>query len=418
MTDSNQIVQQGVLSASERRQKMASALSAYARMLTFENRSRRNLYRLAGLAPRTRDKVFSILILVCFVLTFIIPMIASTVYYVFIASPRYASEVRFVLRSSAPMLSRDRYSSSTVEPKAKIVQDTAVLLNYIDSPAMVQDLEKNVSLKDYFASEDIDRLSRLKADANQDEVLKYWRKHYTASVNPKSGIVELEVAGYTAQQARDLLEFVLRLSEQQVNRLSSGMWDNLLRATQQDVDSATKEVGDLRGKLRDIQNSSGIFDLDMSAERLSTVLTGVEANIADLESRRNALTQTIGQGAPQLSEIERRLDGLKAEAGRLRDSAASAQKDSLSGNATAFENAQLNLKLGEDKLKSAITDLEKVKLVSSLQLVYVDNFTQPTLPDFPKYPKTWLNLLFALLIFGSVAAITCGIIALMRKKLD
>jgi len=105
---------------------MASALSAYARMLTFENRSRRNLYRLAGLAPRTRDKVFSILILVCFVVTFIIPMIASTVYYVFIASPRYASEVRFVLRSSAPMLSRDRYSSSTVEPKAKIVQDTAV----------------------------------------------------------------------------------------------------------------------------------------------------------------------------------------------------------------------------------------------------------------------------------------------------
>lgn len=418
MTDSNQIVQQGALSPSERRQKMASALSAYARMLTFENRSRRNLYRLAGLAPRTRDKVFSILILVCFVVTFIIPMIASTVYYVFIASPRYASEVRFVLRSSAPMLSRDRYSSSTVEPKAKIVQDTAVLLNYIDSPAMVQDLEKNVSLKDYFASEDIDRLSRLKADANQDDVLKYWRKHYTASVNPKSGIVELEVASYTPHQARDLLELVLRLSEQQVNRLSSGMWDDLLRATQQDVDNATQEVGDLRGKLRDIQNSSGIFDLDMSAERLSTVLTGVEASIADLESRRNALIQTIGQGAPQLSEIERRLDGLKAEAARLRDSAASAQKDSLSGNATAFENAQLNLKLGEDKLKSAITDLEKVKLVSSLQLVYVDNFTQPTLPDFPKYPKLTLNLFFALLIFGSIAAMTCGIVALMRKKLD
>ncbi len=418
MTDSNQIVQQGALSASERRQKMASALSAYARMLTFENRSRRNLYRLAGLAPRTRDKVFSILILVCFVLTFIIPMIASTVYYVFIASPRYASEVRFVLRSSAPMLSRDRYSSSTVEPKAKIVQDTAVLLNYIDSPAMVQDLEKYVSLKDYFASEDIDRLSRLKAEANQDEVLKYWRKHYTASVNPKSGIVELEVAGYTAQQARDLLGLVLHLSEQQVNRLSSGMWDDLLRATQQDVDSATKEVADLRGKLRDIQNSSGIFDLDMSAERLSTVLTGVEANIADLESRRNALIQTIGQGSPQLSEIERRLDGLKAEAARLRDSAASAQKDSLSGNATAFENAQLNLKLGEDKLKSAITDLEKVKLVSSLQLVYVDNFTQPTFPDVPKYPKVALNLFLALLIFAAIAMFACGMLVLARKKLD
>lgn len=69
-------------------------------------------------------------------------------------------------------------------------------------------------------------------------------------------------------------------------------------------------------------------------------------------------------------------------------------------------------------MKSAITDLEKVKLVSSLQLVYVDNFTQPTLPDYPKYPKLAVNLFLALLIFGSVAAATCGAIALMRNKLD
>lgn len=418
MTDNNHIVQQGTLSASDRRQKMASALSAYARMLTFENRSRRNLYRLAGLAPRTRDKVFSILIVICFVLTFVVPMAASTAYYVFFASQRYASEVRFVLRSSAPMLSRDRYSSSTVEPKAKIVQDTAVLLNYIDSPAMVQDLEKNVSLKEYYGRDDIDRLSRLKADANQDDVLKYWRKHYTASVNPKSGIVELEVTGYTGQQANDLLKLVLHLSEQQVNKLSSGMWDELLRTTQKDVDDAMREVSDLRAKLRDIQNESGVFDLDLSAQRLSTLLTGVETKIADLESRRSAMMQTVGQGSPRLSEMERQLDGLKAEATRLKASAAGNQEGSLSGYATAFENAQLNLKLGEDKLKSAITELEKVKLVSSLQLVYVDNFTEPTLPDSPKYPKVALSMFLALLIFGSIAAVTCGLLVLLRKKLD
>ncbi|MGQ2917243.1 MULTISPECIES: hypothetical protein [Rhizobium] len=418
MADNNQIVQRGALSPAERRQKMASALSAYARMLTFENRSRRNLYRLAGLAPRTRDKVFTILSLACFVLAFILPMTASSVYYVFMASPRYASEVRFVLRSSAPMLSRDRYASSTVEPKAKIVQDTAVLLNYIDSPAMVQDLEKNVSLKELFGRDDIDRLSRLKSDANQDDILKYWRKHYTASVNPKSGIVELEVTAYTPEHARDLLQLVLHLSEQQVNKLSSGMWDDLLRTTQQDVDNSMGEVGELRGNLRDIQNATGVFDIDLSAERLSTVLTGVEANIADLESRRTALMQTVGQGAPQLSEIERRLQGLEVQAKELRESATGGQKNSLSGYATAFESAQLDLKLGEDKLKSAIADLEKVKLVSSLQLVYVDNFTQPTLPDYPKYPKLAVNLFFALLIFGSIAAASCGIVELTRKRLD
>lgn len=418
MNDHNQILQQGALASSDRRQKMASALSAYARMLTFENRSRRNLYRLAGLAPRTRDKVFSILILVCFVLTFVLPMMASTAYYAFLVSPQYASEVRFVLRSSAPMLSRDRYASSMVEPKAKIVQDTAVLLNYIDSPALIQEMQGKISLTDYFGADSIDRLSRLSVNANQDQVLKYWRKHYTASVNPKSGIVELEVAGYSAKQARDLLQLVLRLAEMQVNRLSSGMWDDLLRSTQKDVDNAMQEVGNLRGKLRDIQNASGIFDLGLSAQRLNTVLTGIEGEIAELESRRTALIQTVGQGSPQLAEMERRLNALKKQASEVTERAAGNGIDSLSGYATQFENAQLNLKLGEDRLKSAISDLEKVKLVSSLQLVYVDNFTQPTLPDSPKYPKVALSLFFALLISGSIAVVTCGLLALMRKKLD
>lgn len=418
MTEKKQIVDHGRPTSPERRQKMASALSAYARMLTFENRSRRNLYRLAGLAPRTRDKIFAILLLICFLLFFVIPVTTTTAYYVLFASPRYASEVRFVLRSSAPMLSRDRYTSSTVEPKQKIIQDTAILLNYIDSPAIVNDLEKNISLDEYFRGDRVDWISRLKRDANQDDLLKYWRKHYTASVNPKSGIVELEVTGFEPRQAHNLLRLVLKLSEQQVNKLSSGMWDDLLRTTQQDVDNSMTEVGVLRGELRDIQNATGVFDIDLSAERTSTVLTGVEVNIADLESRRLALMQTVGPGSPQLSEIERRLQGLQSQASELRKSSASGQEDSLSGYATIFENAKLNLKLGEDRLTSAIIDLEKVKLISSLQLVYVDNFTQPTLPDYPKYPRASLNIFLSLLIFSALTGIICGSVVLVRKRLD
>lgn len=68
------------------------------------------------------------------------------------------------------------------------------------------------------------------------------------------------------------------------------------------------------------------FDIDLSAERLSTVLTGVEANIADLESRRTALMQTVGRALRNFPEIERRLKGLEAQAKELRESATGGQK--------------------------------------------------------------------------------------------
>ncbi|KOF12964.1 hypothetical protein AC244_32525 [Ensifer adhaerens] len=422
MRDDNQLIVKSDASAVVGRSlKMAAALSSYARALTFENRSRRNLYRLAGLAPRARDRVFSVLLMVIVGVTFVLPMGASIVYYAFIASPGYVSEVRFIVRSSAPMLSRDRYSSSTVEPKAKIVQDTAVLLNYLGSPSVIQDLQKNIDLRQVFGRDDIDFFSRLSSDATQDEILEYWKDRSSASVNPKSGIVELEVTAFTPKEAHDLVNLVLRLSEGQINRLSSGMWDDLLVSAQGDVDTATGEVADLRGKLRDTQNRTGIFDVDLSAESIITVLTGIESDIAQLKSRRDALSQSLERGAPQLSDMDRRLAALEEEARKLGARTAGSSSDdagNLADYSRVFDKLKLDLKIAESKLQSAISELEKVKLVSSLQLVYVDNFTDPTLPDKSTFPNVPLALLLWFLLWTTVCGSACGAVLLMRNKLD
>ncbi len=404
-----------------RGQKMAAALSSYARALTFENRSRRNIYRLAGLAPKARDRFFSIFVMIVICATFVLPILSGIVYYVFLASPGFTSEVRFVVRSSAPILSRDRYSGDTVEPKAKIVQDTAVLLNYFGSPAIVQDLQRNVDLHKIFGRDDIDSISRLSSAATQDEVLEYWEKRYSAFVNPKSGIVELEVTAFNPIEARDLVNLVLRLSEQQINKLSSGMWSDLLTSAQTDVDSATRELAETRGKLRDTQNETGVFDVDLSAESLVTILTGVEADIAQLKSRRAALSRSLSANAPQLLDMDRRLAALEDQARALGSRAAGSSTDganNLANYSGLFDELKLELKIAENKLKSAITELEKVKLVSSLQLVYVDNFTEPTLPDRSTYPNVALSLLLWSLLWGGICGGLVAVTFTVRNKLD
>lgn len=421
MTDDNRLMQQDAPTVTARSQKMASALSAYARALTFENRSRRNLYRLAGLTPKTRDRIFSGILMVIVLITFVLPMAGGTVYYTAIASPGYVSEVRFIVRSSVPLLSRNRYSSDTVEPKAKIAQDTAVLLNYLDSPAMIQDLEKKIDFINVYGRDDIDLISRIPENPTQDEILKYWKKHYSASVNPKSGIVELNVVAYSPQEAHELVTLVLQLSEQQINRLNSGMWDDLRNSTQKDVDAATKEVSDLRSKIRDTQNQTGVFDVGLSAESLTTILTGIETRIADLKGRRFALSQSVKEGSPQLSDMDRQLAGLEQQSQELRAKATGLSGDgsgNLADYSSVFDQIKLDLKMAEQKLKLAITDLEKVKLVSSLQLIYVDNFTEPTTPDENKYPNIPLALFIQFLVLTAVCGAACGMVIMIRKKMD
>lgn len=422
MTDNNQLAATGESQTIiARSQKIAGALSSYARALTFENRSRRNLYRLAGLAPRTRDRVFAFILAFIIGVAFVLPVGSGVAYYAFIASPGFVSEVRFIVRSSAPILSRDRYSSDTVEPKAKVVQDTAVLLNYLGSPAIVQDLQKNTNLRQVFGRGEIDFISRLGDDATQDDTLEYWKDRYSASVNPKSGIVELEVTAFTPREAYDLSKLILRLSEEQINRLSSGMWNDLLVSAQKDVDSATAEVAVLRGNLRDTQNRTGVFDVDLSAESITSVLTGLEANIAQLKSRRDALSQSLSGKAPQLADMDRRLLALTEQAKQLKERTAGSsleQAGNLADYSSVFDRLKLDLKIAEDRLRSAIGELEKVKLVSSLQLVYVDNFTEPTLPDKSTYPNVPLSLFLWCLLWLTVSGSICGVVLFCRNKLD
>ncbi|MGF6160675.1 capsular polysaccharide transport system permease protein [Ensifer sp. KUDG1] len=419
--DDGRLIEAKPVTSLERSQRVAAALSSYARALTFENRSRRNLYRLAGLAPRARDRVFSILIMFLIGTTLFLPMIASIGYFVFLASPGYVSEVRFIVRSSTPLLSRDRYSSNNVEPKEKIVQDTAILLNYLASPAIIQDMQKQVDLHSLFGGSNIDFLSRLSADATQDDMLEYWKKHAHTYVNPKSGIVELEVTAYSPQDARDLVQLVLRLSEERVNKLSSGMWQDLRSSTERDVDLATKDVADLRGKFRDTQNQTGVFDIALSAQRLASVLTSVESNIAELRSRRQALSETVAINTPQIADLDRRIAAAEDQANDLRAQAAGStdrEGTNLAEYSTLFEKLKLDLSLAEARLKAALEDLEKVKLVSSLQLIYVDNFIEPTLPDSNEYPNIALSLFLSLLACLATCAVACGVVVMVRQKLD
>jgi len=400
---------------------MAVALSSYARALTFENRSRRNLYRLAGLAPRLRDKIFEKLIVFSFFFCFALPLAASSIYYVFIASPQYSTEVRFVVRSSAPLLSRDRYASANAEPKAKIVQDTSVILNYLESPGMVRDLQNIVSLNQMFGRSDIDFLSRLDADATQEELTDYWNTKFTTEVNPKSGIVTLNVYGFSPQESFELLAVVLQLAEQRVNKLNSGIWTNLFASAQSDVEAASNDLEDLRAKFRDAQNETGVYDIELAAESLHQILTKIEADIATLKSEREALSVVVGEDTPRLADLDRQIAARVIQSQVLKDRIAGGETGggkNLAETFRVFEDLQLNVKMAEDRLASAIEELEKVRLVSALQLVYLDQFTDPIMPDTSSYPDKPLALFLSLLICLTMWGATAGSIALLRNKLD
>ncbi|MDR6818098.1 capsular polysaccharide transport system permease protein [Neorhizobium sp. 2083] len=420
MAEDNHNLKTGSTPATVRSQNMAAALSSYARALTFENKSRRNFYRLAGLKPRQRDRFFSAAIILAGIFAFVLPVFGSIVYFIFIATPQYTSEVRFVVRSSVPLLSRDRYSSESVEPKAKIVQDTAVLLNYLSSPALVQILDKEADFQRLFGRSEIDLIARLKSSPTQEELVKYWEGRYSASVNPRSGIVELEVTAFSPQEANDLLKRVVKATEDQVNKLNANMWNNLRLSVQKDVDETTRDLTALRDKYRETQNQTGVYNIGTAATSIMTVLTALETETAALRSRRDALSQSVAANSPNLVDLNRRIEAQENQAALLKETIAGTrnQNGNFADYSQLFSQLDLELKMAEGRLRSAISEQEKVNLVSSLQLLYVDTFTEPTIPDYSKYPRRLVGIAVSIIAALAAFGVVFGCIVILRRKFD
>lgn len=401
--------------------KVSVALSAAARQLTFQNRSRRNLYRLANLTPRVRDRVFSILLILSFVFIFLVPFASSILYLGFFASPKYESTTRFVLRSAVPALSRDRFGGAGARPSPKIIQDTQIVVNFLTSQEFVKYIQKVINFEELYSHKGIDYFSRLEPGASREKLLDYWEKQISTWIKPKSGIVEIRVRAFAADEAQRLLQETILLSEQRVNQMNQGIWTNLIVASENDFQSASSALEKSRQQIRDIQNSTGVFDVEQTAEGFSEIITQLNSDIAQLKSREQVLSQSLLVSSASLTSLRYEIEAKQKQVAVLSADIAgknNSKESTLAGYSELFQKARLDQELAEERFSNAVRELERIKLISSLQLVYLDKFIEPTLPETNKYPRVLLMTLLS--FFGCLIAwgITTLVLIFARAKLD
>ena len=421
MNDISKYSEQKEKSVVERANKMSIALSATARKLAFQDRSRRNMYRLANLSPRTRDRVFSVFLVCNFLLVFLLPFTASVIYYSTFASPKFESSARFVLRSSAKVLTRDRFSGNSALPSAKIIQDTQIVVNFLSSLIFLDQFKQTVSFEDVYGREDIDYFSRLSKGLSKERQLDYWEDQFSVGIKPKSGIVEIQLTAFSPIDAKRLLQQAIQLLEIRVNQMNQGIWNDLIRATEDEFKKASTALDKTRSKFRDIQNATGVFNVTQSAQGVSDIITQLNTEIAEMESREQVLSQTLSPASELLMILRREIDAKEKQSAAL--SADLAGENKLTNSTFAefsklFEQSQLEQELSENRFRKAARELERIKLISSLQLVYLDTFIEPNLPESPKYPRVslmiFLSLGVCLAIWGTIAAV----LVYARTKLD
>jgi capsular polysaccharide transport system permease protein len=337
---------------------------------------------------------------------FILVLVASLfviLYYSVMASPRYVSQVQFVVKqaSSGDIALAGLASFGATTPS---MRDSLILKEYIGSREMAQALNKKLALKAHYESEQWDWFSRLHKNSSSEELIEYFQDHVVVKHDELSEILSVEVQSYQPEYSLKMAQILMESSDEFINKLGESMANQQLEYAQKDVDRAFKVLNEQQNKLLDFQNKHELYSPEQKGSALLSVITELETQIITLETEIKSLKAYLHNDNAEIVAKQYQVNALNEQLIEEKARLTSSDSQSLNQINASFQELKLNSELSVELYKSALASLEVVRAEAYKKLKYLLVVERPYLAQEAKYPKrlysiaTWFVVL--LLIYG------------------
>jgi len=364
--------------------------------------------------PTAKTKARTARIPWAFVIVVGIPTLIAAIYYLLLATPRYVSEARFVVKSQ----SQNAPSSLGVALQSVGLglsqTDAFAVHEYLRSRDAVADLQKQLDLRQILAARSADPLSRYPRPwegQSNEELYESFQRFITVGFDSTNGISTLRVESFSPEDSRRMASVLLDGGEQIVNRLNE-------RSASQAVEDARRRVIEAEGALLDVQtrmtefrNREEIIDPEATAAESGEVIGTMLVALAEMKAERGRLLSEAPE-SPQLAPLNNRIRAYEAQV--------AAERAKLTGNArslapqvSAYERLKLDQEIAARTLTSARSALDSAEQEARRQQLYLQRIVQPGLPDKPSEPSRLLAILIvlfsSLLVYGGGWLIWAGV---------
>ena len=363
--------------------------------------------------------LFSYLILV------ILPTFVYFLYASVLETPGYVSETRVTVQSapkkhvsladaSGSLLSKfvGSFSSDTE-------RDAYIVLNYIKSAALIEDIGGRPTLERFYAKPEIDFFSRLPRDEPMEDLLQYWRSRISANVDTVSGLLTVKITAYSPQDALELAQSVNALSEKLINNISLRVREDALDKAKVEVARASDELGARRAALLAFRNSNELIDPIARAKSLGQTIATLTLDKIDSETALSVLARSNVTDSPSVSVLKSQIASLDQQIDRLKSQLTTpAGNAAVSSQLAGYEALKLREEfatriyvIAQDSYLHAQQELQR----QQLYLITVVRPTRAEEATYPKLPQSTILLAVCLTIAWSIGAL---ILASVRDQID
>ena len=334
-----------------------------------------------------------------------LPTLLSAIYYGFIASDIYVSHSSFVIKSqgqkAAPTLSLANLVQTSGLSAGQ--EQTKEVIEYVRSRNALKDLQAQTDVRAKYSERGADFLSRFPRPFREDKfenLYRYYGSMVGADTDPASGMALLQVKAFTANDAYEMNERLLDLSEQLVNRLNQRAEGKAIAEAERRVQEAESRVRNARVAISAFRNSQSLIDPAKQATGVLDVSNKLVSEQAALQAQLD-LMRRVAPRNPSIPALEGRIiavgRGIAQQNGR-----AVGTPTGIASKLSTYEKLNVEQEFATQMLTAANTALEQARTEAAKQQFYLERVVEPDRADLPALPE---RLKRVLIIFGALVCL-------------
>ncbi len=353
-----------------------------------------------------------------FILFVVVPTIVAMAYYISYASDQYLIKTQYIIQSGGNTVTTDVLGAITGLPgQSGDAKSSYIAQSYIESPAFLSELDKELGIRQLYGNEVYDAWARLDVEASFADFLEYWNDQILISYDSTSGITFLEVTAFDPEIGVNIANKILEKAEQHVNNLSERSRNDSLKFAQNELEKAEHKLISARSDLKKFRDKKNEIDPEKTTEAKIGIVTQLESELSTTEVELRSISKYMKPNAFKVRTKRNKIDVLKKQIANERrrwGSASNNKTEGLSSLIGGYEKHLAKKVVAERFYESAILSMEAARLNAILQHKYLEVISSPQLPDEAEKPYRIENIITVLI--GSFLAWVIGSLVISAVK--
>jgi len=317
------------------------------------------------------------------------PAWVSTIYLNVFASPQYASEVTFVVRTPARAGATGGLSSLFAAVGIAQSHDQAFTIqDFMLSRDAVRLLQERIDLRAAYTRPASDPFYGFPNWLNGHSFEHLWR-HYLRMTevvfHANTGITSLRTKAFNPEQARNIARELMAIGELAVNGINQRLFEDGVRLARLEVARAEERVTAAQAALSAFRGReltldpgrSSIFVMELIG-RLGSELAATQAQIAEIRA--------TARNNPALPSSMGRAEALRAQIAEERQRA-SGGPAGLARQLGEYDRLNLEREFANRLLVGSLQGLQAARLEAQRQQLFLEQVTEAQIADYALFPE-------------------------------